>query len=133
MESKGILYFSSQRRHSNMVYNKNIFIWKNPAVCRQKNIMSYSDAANSPLLYVLVAAGVLHIVGPSAFFLRKSWRWCLELEISKEKLSTVARSSAAFTTPLCLYRQPSSRRSSLSLCRVSSFQSLSSPFWTVGR
>lgn len=67
--------------------------------------MGYSDAANSPLLYVLVAAGVLYIVGLSAVFLRKSWRRCLELGISKEKLSAVARSSAVFTIgPLCLHR-----------------------------
>ena len=61
--------------------------------------MGYFDVANSPLLYVLVAAGVLYIVGLSAVFLRKSWRRCLELGISKEKLSAVARSSAAFTPP----------------------------------
>ena len=59
--------------------------------------MGYFDVANSPLLYVLVAAGVLYIVGLSAVFLRKSWRRCLELGISKEKLSAVARSSAVFT------------------------------------
>ena len=53
--------------------------------------MGYFDVANSPLLYVLVAAGVLYIVGLSAVFLRKSWRRCLELGISKEKLSAVAR------------------------------------------
>lgn len=64
--------------------------------------MGYFDVANSPLLYVLVAAGVLYIVGLSAVFLRKSWRRCLELGISKEKLSAVARSSAAFTPPLSL-------------------------------
>ena len=59
--------------------------------------MGYFDVANSPLLYVLVTAGVLYIVGLSAVFLRKSWRRCLELGISKEKLSAVARSSAVFT------------------------------------
>lgn len=59
--------------------------------------MGYFDVANSPLLYVLVAAGVLYIVGLSAVFLRKSWRRCLELGISKEKLSAVTRSSAVFT------------------------------------
>ena len=59
--------------------------------------MGYFDVANSPLLYVLVTAGVLYIVGLSAVFLRKSWRRCLELGISTEKLSAVARSSAVFT------------------------------------
>ena len=59
--------------------------------------MGYFDVANSPLLYVLVTAGVLYIMGLSAVFLRKSWRRCLELGISKEKLSAVARSSAVFT------------------------------------
>ena len=44
--------------------------------------MGYFDVANSPLLYVLVAAGVLYIVGRSAVFLRKSWRRCLERGIS---------------------------------------------------
>ena len=44
--------------------------------------MGYFDVANSPLLYVLVTAGVLYIVGLSAVFLRKSWRRCLELGIS---------------------------------------------------
>ena len=60
--------------------------------------MGYFDVANSPLLYVLVAAGVLYIVGLSAVFLRKSWRRCLELGISKEKLSGLHH------RPLCLHR-----------------------------
>ena len=59
--------------------------------------MGYFDVANSPLLFLLVAAGILYIVGLSAVFLRKSWRRCLELGISREKLRSVARSSAVFT------------------------------------
>ena len=59
--------------------------------------MGYFDVANSPLLYLLVAAGILYIVGLSAVFLRKSWRRCLKLGISREKLRSVARSSAVFT------------------------------------
>ena len=59
--------------------------------------MSYADVANSPLLYALVIAGVLFIVGLSAVFLHKSWNRCLELGISKDKLKEIARSSAVFT------------------------------------
>lgn len=59
--------------------------------------MSYFDIANAPLLYLLTAAGILYIVGLSAVFLRKSWKRCLELGISGEKLKAIARSSAVFT------------------------------------
>ena len=59
--------------------------------------MSYFDVANSALLYGLVAAGVLYIAGLSAVFLKKSWKRCLELGITKQKLTAVARSSAVFT------------------------------------
>lgn len=59
--------------------------------------MGYFDVANSPLLYFLVAAGILYIVGLSAVFLRKAWKRCLELGVSREKLRAIARSSAVFT------------------------------------
>lgn len=59
--------------------------------------MSYFDIANSRLLYVLVAAGIIYIGGLSAVFLRKSWKRCLELGISKQKLTAIVRSSAVFT------------------------------------
>lgn len=59
--------------------------------------MGYFDVANSPLLYLLVAAGILYIVGLSAVFLRKSWKRCLELGVSRERLWAIARSSAVFT------------------------------------
>lgn len=59
--------------------------------------MGYFDVANSPLLYLLVAAGILYIVGLSAVFLRKAWKRCLELGVSGEKLRAIARSSAVFT------------------------------------
>ena len=59
--------------------------------------MGYFDVANSPLLYLLAAAGILYIVGLSAVFLRKAWKRCLELGISRENLWTVARGSAVFT------------------------------------
>lgn len=54
--------------------------------------MGYFDVANSPLLFLLVAAGILYIVGLSAVFLRKSWRRCLELGISREKLRSLPSS-----------------------------------------
>lgn len=59
--------------------------------------MGYFDIANTPLLYILVAIGILYIVGLSAVFLHKAWQRCLSLGISKEKLRAVARSSAIFT------------------------------------
>lgn len=59
--------------------------------------MGYFEVANAPLLYVLVAAGVLYIVGLSLVFLRKAWNRCLELGISSQKLRAIARSSAVFT------------------------------------
>mgnify|MGYP002509164486 CR=1 FL=1 len=46
--------------------------------------MGYFDVANSPLLYLLAAAGILYIVGLSAVFLRKAWKRCLELGISRQ-------------------------------------------------
>lgn len=59
--------------------------------------MNYFDVANSKLLYALVAAGVLYIVGLSAVFLKKAWKRCLELGIKKERLTAIVRSSAIFT------------------------------------
>lgn len=59
--------------------------------------MGYFEAAGSPLLYGLVMAGVLYIVGLSLVFLKKSWKRCLDLGISTGKLKEIAKSSSIFT------------------------------------
>ena len=55
------------------------------------------EIANSTLLMVLIVIGLVYIVGLSLAFLKKAYKRCLELGISKEKLHDVNKSSAIFS------------------------------------
>lgn len=59
--------------------------------------MGYFDVANSGLLYGLVGAGLLYIIGLAAVFAMKAYKKAMELGISKKKVMDVVRSSAIFT------------------------------------
>ena len=98
MESKCILYFSSRLRHDSIIYNKTAVFGKKfwlSAKGEQSWLFECRQIPQS--LYVRGRRPGPVYRGLSAVFLRKSWRRCLELGISKEKLSAVARSSAVFT------------------------------------
>lgn len=58
---------------------------------------SMRDIINSPLLLVLVAGGLLYIVGFSLVYLKKAYTRCIELGISKEDLMKVIKSSLVFS------------------------------------
>lgn len=55
------------------------------------------ELINSPLLIALVAIGLVYIVIFSLLYLKKAYARCLELGISKEKLSKVIKSSLVFS------------------------------------
>lgn len=55
------------------------------------------DIISSPLLLILVSAGLLYIVGFSVVYLRKALKRCREMGISDGELKTVIRSSAIFS------------------------------------
>jgi hypothetical protein len=59
--------------------------------------MSYLDVANSSLLYVLVALGILYVLFLSVLFLLKAWKQSIALGITKEQLNGVVTSSVLFT------------------------------------
>ena len=59
--------------------------------------MSFMDVMNSPLLYILVSAGILYILIFCAVTFRKAYRHGLDIGMSKEKLRTVIVSSAIYT------------------------------------
>ena len=55
------------------------------------------ELINSPLLIALIAIGLVYIVIFSLLYLKKAYARCLELGISKEKLSKVIKSSLVFS------------------------------------
>ena len=55
------------------------------------------EIANSPLLFILIAIGLLYIVGLSLAFLKKAYTRCLELGIDKKTVMDVIKSSAIFS------------------------------------
>ena len=57
----------------------------------------YEGVANSALLYVLVAIGLVAILGFSLIFFRKSYKRCREFGMSKEALARIIRSSLLFS------------------------------------
>lgn len=59
--------------------------------------MGYFEVANGSLLYVLVALGMLYIVGLAIVFLVKAIRRATALGITKKAVINVIRSSAVFT------------------------------------
>ena len=59
--------------------------------------MSMKDIIASPLLLTLIIIGLLYIVGFSIVYLKKAYKHCLELGISKEDVMTVIKSSLVFS------------------------------------
>ncbi len=59
--------------------------------------MSFYDVANHWLIYTLVIAGLIYVLGFAAISMRKSWKRALELGFTKEKLMNVVKSSVTFT------------------------------------
>lgn len=58
--------------------------------------MSFYEVANSTLLYICVAVGILYVLGLAVIYLRKSWIRGLEVGIAKEELINIIKSSAYF-------------------------------------
>ena len=58
---------------------------------------SMKDIISSPLLLVLVAIGLIYIIGFSLAYLKKAYSHCLELGISKEDVMKVIKSSVVFS------------------------------------
>lgn len=59
--------------------------------------MSMKDIISSPLLVVLVSIGLLYIIGFSLVYLKKSYKRCIELGISKAEIRKVIKSSLVFS------------------------------------
>ena len=55
------------------------------------------EIISSPLLLILVVIGLLYIVGFSLIYLRKAYKRCLEMGISKKDLGKVIKSSVVFS------------------------------------
>lgn len=55
------------------------------------------EIISSPLLLVLVAIGLLYIIGFSLVYLKKAYSHCIEMGITKEELSKVIKSSLVFS------------------------------------
>ena len=55
------------------------------------------DMVKSPLLFIMVTIGLLYIIGFSVVYLRKAYKHCLELGISKEDVQKVIKSSLVFS------------------------------------
>ncbi|MDY2728863.1 DUF5058 family protein [Clostridium sp. HCP1S3_B4] len=58
---------------------------------------SMKDIISSPLLLALVTIGLIYIIGFSLVYLKKAYRHCLELGISKEDVMKVIKSSVVFS------------------------------------
>lgn len=55
------------------------------------------EIISSPLLLTLVVIGLIYIVGFSLVYLKKAYTRCLEMEITKEELKSVIKSSIVFS------------------------------------
>nr|WP_302597618.1 DUF5058 family protein [uncultured Cellulosilyticum sp.] len=60
-------------------------------------MISMKEMITSPLLVGLVIVGLLYIIGFSLAYLRKAYKHCLELGISKETVHKVIKSSLVFS------------------------------------
>lgn len=60
-------------------------------------MVSMKDIITSPLLVIMVVIGLLYIVGFSLIYLKKAYKRCLELGISKEDVHKVIKSSLVFS------------------------------------
>lgn len=59
--------------------------------------MTMNDIISSPLLAILIGIGLLYIIVFSLIYLKKSYKRCIELGITKEELSKVIKSSLVFS------------------------------------
>jgi len=59
--------------------------------------MTFKEVGNLPLLWILVSAVLLYVVGLTIIFLVKSYKRCKELGIDKETVRRVIISSATFS------------------------------------
>lgn len=59
--------------------------------------VSMKDIISSPLLAILVGIGLIYIVGFSLVYLKKSYKRCIELGMTKEEILKVIKSSVVFS------------------------------------
>lgn len=59
--------------------------------------MNYFGIANGTLLYVLVAIGILYVMGLCILFFKKSWSRCFALGMEKQQVKSVVKSSLIFS------------------------------------
>ena len=59
--------------------------------------MKFFDVANQPLVYVLVAIGLVLVAAMAVISARRAYRRCLDAGLSKEQLKGVISSSASFS------------------------------------
>ena len=60
--------------------------------------MKFFDVANQPLVYVLVAIGLVLVAAMAVISARRAYRRCLDAGLSKEQLKGVISSSASIPT-----------------------------------
>ncbi|MGN0299166.1 MAG: DUF5058 family protein [Lachnospiraceae bacterium] len=60
-------------------------------------MVTMKDIISSPLLLILVVGGLLYIAGFSLVYLKKAYKHCLDLGMTKEELSNVIKSSLIFS------------------------------------
>ena len=73
--------------------------------------MGYKEIAGSPLLYILVAVGLLYIIGFAALFLKKSFNRCVELGMEKAAVINVIKSSVVYSIVPSIAIKPFADRS----------------------
>jgi len=59
--------------------------------------MSFYEIANSTLLYICVAIGIIYVLGLSVVYFKKSWKRGIEVGFTKKDLIDVVKSSASFS------------------------------------
>ena len=60
-------------------------------------MVTMQDIIHSPLLLILIAIGLLYIVGFSVVYLIKAYKHCLELGMTKDDINKVIKSSVFFS------------------------------------
>ena len=56
--------------------------------------MTGNDLANSPILYILIAIGLLYIIAFAIFSFIKTKKKCIELGVSEKTISDVVKATA---------------------------------------
>lgn len=59
--------------------------------------MSFTEVANSSLLYICVSIGILYVLSLTIVYLRKTWKRAVEIGISKDELKSVVKASLSFS------------------------------------